>query len=321
MEKMIPRSRKERHADRHRLFMGQKTMSTLDKIMEMRFHVTFDSKVTTSDISNYKIVDEEWERYQLHLTDNAVMIASLEAFALVSNFKPVPTGEYIPAVNSLTEDIPLEACSMPTFVEVVHTENRGTHSVLYGYPDQDSFEQLTELESDALCNRAGEVTATSSIHVSELNHSVIRHEEQCSDPLIMKQIGDILSHGGYLTCIDAASLSAAIGMSILSPTCRRPTVEEFMIKVHVNDDSYVLPQELLVREMRLKKQAAYQIGSYYNACSAVNTKVTSKSRFTKFCACAHIPFTALWRALENETFSHRYFMYYKVMASRLCRHA
>lgn len=323
------RTCKQRHQDRHRAFIGQKIQNGLDKILNMRFDPLFHTELTTSDLDNYKAIDEEWERYELYLQSKAVLTASIEGFALIEHkIVDVKQGEEIPPTNMIFDSIPTAENMHPSYVGFEHSHNGGLRNRVYSYPDQRSIDDRTACEPSSVPLISEEITTTLEAHPHGLEHAdnsksglpAMSLEHRQIPASVFKIVGDIMIHHGFLTCVLAATLSAALEIPLLQPICKRKRQRNtrVIVKTLVDDR---LPLEIIDLENAKLPRPTYQIGSYYNSCSAVNGVTTLEWDILRYCPCAVLNFKDLCEAFRNQTFSRWFYLYYLMLRTSLKRHA
>lgn len=319
---------KQRHQDRQRIFIGEKVQGNLDKILEMRFDPTFTTDITISATSDYKLVNREWERYQLHLQTKATLLASIEGFSLLQDkIKPVPTGGVIPPTNMIFDDIPTAEDLHPSFVSIEHTHNNGLNNCVYSYPDQSSFEKLTAIAKTGGApfkpTAGNTVTLEDVVQEYQLDNLSEIFESPPSGkvtPELLQHVGNLMITSGHLDCSTAATLSVAINLPLIAPICRRKRLRNMRVKVRTLVDDR-LPQVVLDEEKKKKQRPTFAIGAYYNSCSAVNKKITYEWDILRFCPCAVLVFKDLCEAFKNETFSRWFYQYYAMLRTSLTRRA
>lgn len=335
---------KQRHQDRQRAFIGAKMQSNLDKILEMRFDPTFTTDITTEALKDYRIVDSEWDRYQLHLQTKTTLLASIEGFSLLQDkIKSVSQGEEVPPANMIFVDIPTADSMHPSFVSMEHTHNSVLRNCVYSYPDQSSLDTLTAIiqhKGDEPFNRTVETTQTGEeiYTLPHLDEVVIQHRVEPNEslpspeedvppmsqlivtPQLLQHVGNVMVHSGHLNCTTAAALSAAIDLPLIAPICRRKRLRNMRVKVKtlVNDR---LPQEVLDEEYAKKPRPIFATGAYYNACGAINKSTTLEWDILRLCPCAVLDFKDLCEAFKNQTFSKWFFQYYAMLRAALISYA
>lgn len=129
-------SRQEKNRNRDRAYAGKRSMSLLDKYMEMKFHLTFECSPLLSAREatfNSDLFKQEWERYEascLSIVAEALLTdetSFLEVVPLVETQIPVvPTDiiEMIPAPQSLNDVSTDEELTSPGFIPLCSSSNQ-----------------------------------------------------------------------------------------------------------------------------------------------------------------------------------------------------